>query len=83
MAAPAPRDALFDIQLAQRVELPSDNGLLRPALTQSLEFDKVRARPAASAELRARAEARCRRYRSSCNCATVAASSPRATSCAT
>ena len=30
--------ALYDIELS----LPSDNGLLRPALTQSLEFDKVR-----------------------------------------
>ena len=34
--------AMFDIELSQQLELPADNGLLRPALTQSLEFDKVR-----------------------------------------
>ena len=42
MAAAAVQPAaLFDIELSQQLELPSD-GLLRPALTQSLEFNKVR-----------------------------------------
>jgi ABC-type multidrug transport system ATPase subunit len=42
MAAPVPRAAVFDLEASQRIELPTDNGLLRPALTQSLEFHKVR-----------------------------------------
>ena len=42
MAAPVPHAAVFDLESSQRIELPSDNGLLRPSLTQSLEFNKVR-----------------------------------------
>ena len=34
--------AVFDLEASQRIELPLHNGLLRPALTQSLEFNKVR-----------------------------------------
>ena len=42
MAAAAVQPAaLYDIELSQQLELPSD-GLLRPALTQSLAFEKVR-----------------------------------------
>ena len=42
MAAAAVQPAaMFDIELSQQLEVPADNGLLRPALTQSLEFDKI------------------------------------------
>ena len=41
MAAPVPRAAVFDLESSQRIELPTDNGLLRPALTQRLEFHEV------------------------------------------
>jgi len=41
MAAPVPSGGAFDLHAAQHVEL-ADDTLLRPAVTQSLEFDKVR-----------------------------------------